>query len=332
MPLKLYKRKGVWYYDGTVNQRRLRYSTGTADKAIAARIAAKAENDAWKSHLDGPESVLTFAQAAIKYRAANKQSRFLKAIEDYWKNTLVKDISEGGIIQSSLELLPNAMGATRNRNVIVPTRAIINHCARLKLCKKISVEHFPNVHKVRHPVTLEWVEAFMAASEPHLGALALFMFLTGARISEALRLEWDDIDFTRKVALVRETKEGNPGEAHLPQRLIVALSNIKRVQGRPVFVHWTQSQAKEPWRRAVKRAGIQKLSFHCCRHGFATALLRAGVDVVTIAKLGRWRSAQHVLRTYGHANEDKTLTDLIAGTILVHGEKSEPKSKLKTGT
>jgi hypothetical protein len=76
MPLKLYKRKGVWYYDGTVNKRRLRYSTGTADKTIASRIAAKAENDAWKGHLDGPESILTFAQAALKYRAPTSKFGF----------------------------------------------------------------------------------------------------------------------------------------------------------------------------------------------------------------------------------------------------------------
>jgi hypothetical protein len=30
------------------------------------------------------------------------------------------------------------------------------------------------------------------------------------------------------------------------------------------------------------------IAFDACRHGFATALLRAGVDVATIAKLGRW--------------------------------------------
>lgn len=245
---------------------------------------------------------------------------------------MVRDITEGGIIQSSLKMLPNAKGATRNRNVIVPTRAVINHCAKLKLCSPISVEHFQSVSKVKHPVTLEWVEAFMAVSSPHLGALALFMFLTGSRISEALRLKWEDVDFERKVAMIHETKEGNPGEAHLPQKLIVALGNIKRELRKPVFLYSAQSSVKWVWWAAVKRAGIQRLSFHCCRHGFATALLRAGVDVVTIAKLGRWRSAQHVLKTYGHANEDKTLTDLISGTILTQPEKSKTKTKLKTGT
>jgi integrase len=332
MRLKLYKRDGIWHYRGTIAKKRLRASTGTSKKADAERIAAEAEDAAWKGRLDGPSAILTFAQAVLKYRAAGKQTRFLPALEDYWKETLVRDISEGAIIQCSLDLFPKAKAATRNRQAIVPMRAVINHAARLKLCSKISVEQFETVKVVKRPITLEWIEAFMAASSPHLGALALFMFLTGARISEALRLTWDDVDFDRRVAYIGETKVGNPDEAHLPQKLIVALSNIKRERGRNVFWYAAQSSVKWQWSRSIKRAGIERLSLHSCRHGFATALLRAGVDVVTIAKLGRWKSPEHVFKTYGHANEDRTLTDLISGTKLTQPEIQKSKKTTKRGT
>ncbi len=331
MRLKLYKRDGIWHYRGTIAKKRLRASTGTSKRSIAERIASEAEDAAWKGRLDGPSAILTFAQAVLKYRAAGKQTRFLPALEDYWKETLVRDISEGAIIQSSIELYPKAKAATRNRHVIVPTRAVINHAARLKLCSKISVEQFETISVVKRPVTLEWVEAFMAVSSPHLGALALFMFLTGARISEALRLTWDDVDFERRVAYIGETKVGNPNEAHLPQRLIVALSNIKREVGRNVFWYRGQSSVKWQWFRSIERAKIERLSLHCCRHGFATALLHKGVDVVTIAKLGRWKSAEHVFKTYGHAKEDRTLTDLISDTPLTQQKKQNTKILKKTG-
>ena len=58
------------------------------------------------------------------------------------------------------------------------------------------------------------------------------------------------------------------------------------------------------------------LSFHSCRNGFATALLQAGVDPVTVAKLGGWKNVRHLFETYGHANDDATLTDKISGTDL----------------
>jgi hypothetical protein len=38
------------------------------------------------------------------------------------------------------------------------------------------------------------------------------------------------------------------------------------------------------------------------------------VDVVTVAKLGGWRSAAQVLATYGHAMDDLTLTDRLIDT------------------
>jgi integrase len=52
----------------------------------------------------------------------------------------------------------------------------------------------------------------------HLDALALFMFLTDARISEAPAVEWEDIDFKAKTVLLRQTKLGNERRAHLPHR------------------------------------------------------------------------------------------------------------------
>ena len=46
MPLKLYRRKGgdIWHYSGTVAGDRLRGSTKTANRELAARIASEIEH------------------------------------------------------------------------------------------------------------------------------------------------------------------------------------------------------------------------------------------------------------------------------------------------
>jgi integrase len=105
-----------------------------------------------------------------------------------------------------LTLYPKASGATRNRQVIVPTQAIINHAASLDLCKHLKVERFPTQKKLKQPVTWEWVQAFMAHSVPHLGALCCFMFLTGARVTEAIELTWDDVDLVARRAIIKQGK------------------------------------------------------------------------------------------------------------------------------
>ena len=91
------------------------------------------------------------------------------------------------------ELYPNCTGASLNRLAIVPAQAVINHAAKSKLCSSIKVERYKVDAKVKDPATLDWVNAFMTASGPHVVQSALFMFLTGARIGEAVALRWEDI-------------------------------------------------------------------------------------------------------------------------------------------
>ncbi len=102
---------------------------------------------------------------------------------------------------------------------IVPTMAVINHAASLDLCRYLKVERFPVTKKEKEPATWEWVKAFMAVASPHLGALAAFMFLTGARISEALALTWADVDLQARRALIRQTKIGDDGTGEIVVKL-----------------------------------------------------------------------------------------------------------------
>ena len=180
MPLKLYRRGKIWHYRGTVAGRLLRGSTKTPSKEIAQRIAANAEQSAWNGYLD-PRAVLTFAQAAILYRRAEKSDRFLRKIEDYWRDTPVKDMTPGAIRASAIELYQNAGPATRNRQAIVPTQAVINHAAEHELCVYIRIPRFETKREEKEPATWQWVQAFMrAAKKPNLSALACFMYLTSS--------------------------------------------------------------------------------------------------------------------------------------------------------
>jgi integrase len=318
MPLTIYKRGKFWHYRGTVAGRRLRGSTGATDKRIAERIAAEREARAWRGHLDGPEAHLTFAQAAIAYRTDRRPTRFLDAIEDYWRDTPVRDITAGAIRASAIQLYPNAGPATRNRQVIVPTQAIINHAAEMEWCPPIRVRRFPVERRSRPPATRDWVNAFAEHASPHLGALCLFMFGTGARLGEACALTWADVDLDKRTARIRQTKVGRERIAHLPTPVLVAMANIpsNRRPDEPVFRYARRDSVRPVWMKVCERAGIAPLSPHACRHGFATAMLHAGFDVKTTAERGGWSSPTVLLNTYAHAIADPTVTDAVFGTDL----------------
>lgn len=325
MSYKLFQRGSVWYYRGTIAGRRVCKTTRTKDKTVAQRIADEAAARAWRRHLDGPQAEVTFADAAIGYREAGKSTRFLEKIEDHWRDTRLRDIKTGAIRQSASRLYPDATAATRNRQVIVLTMAIINHAASLGWCSKIKVDRFKGLAKRKEPADLPWVKAFAAHAQPHLGALCIFMFGTGARKGEAVRLTWKDLDLDARTAKLSDNKP-EPWErvAHLPPYVVAALTSwpSNRNPDDPVFQYLDAQNVKQSWDAVVERAGIKRLTPHSCRHGFATSMLRAGHDVATVAKAGGWKDPATVLRYYAHANEDRSVTNVLFDTEL-----TQPASK-----
>jgi integrase len=331
MPLKLYKRKTlngfVWHYRGKVGEDYLRGTTGTANKADAARFIAALDRQHFQRGLTGPQD-LTFPEAVVLYEKAGKgqdkrSQMYIIRLLRHWGDKPVRDMTAGAIRQSAIDLHPNDSGATRNRQVITPTQAIINHCAELERCPPVKVRRFQFERKIKPPVTLAWLDTFCAHAEPEIAAMALTMFATGCRISEARRIDWPDINFTARTILVRDNKTKKQRIAHMPNRLLVALANLPRDAkpfGRP------ETSIRRAWDEAIAAAaeaqeGFVRMTCHSCRHGFATRLLRLGKDVATVAKLGGWSSPHQVLATYAHAIDDATLTEeLFDSTHTTRGE------------
>ncbi|RTM07459.1 MAG: site-specific integrase [Hyphomicrobiales bacterium] len=332
MPLVVYNRNGIYWYRGTVAGRRIHESTRTTDKKTAERIANRAEAREFKRDLDGPASILTFGAAAALYLDAGRSDRFLKEVLDHWKNTLVKDITPGAIKLAAIKVYPKAGPATRNRQFITPTVAVINHAATLELCTALmKVDRFQVPKKRRDEADWKWVEAFAKHAPKNLGALAMFGFVTGSRISNITSLEWSAVDFERREAVLWRTKNGHDHVAHLPPALIVAMANLETDRKGKVFGYSSRHSIKSAWNASIKRAKIRPLTPHSLRHGFATGLLRAGVDPVTVAWLGGWESAQLVVETYGHAMKDRTVTNRLAGPLLHQQPESASELLMKTG-
>ena len=332
MPIKLYKRHGIWHYSGTIAGRRLRKSTGTTSKSIAARIASEAENKHHKRHLDGPQEVLTFPQAVALYLKAGKSDKYLAKIEDHWKDTKVKEMKAGAIRQSAIDLYPGCSGATWNRQVITPTQAVINHCAELELCSPIRIKRFKFEKKIKQPVTVEWLDGFCAHARPMIVAFANLMASTGCRFSEARRVEWADIDFQQRTILLRKTKNKQQRLPHMSARLMVALANLPRDE-KPF--PWSEGSIRRFWDEDVAKAaeaipGFVRLTCHSCRHGMATKLLRDGVDPVTAAGLAGM-SVQVLLSTYAHAMQRPQLTESLFDTpVAREGEQQQRNQEVKT--
>lgn len=264
MPLSLYRRGKIWHYRGTVAGRRLRESTGTADRKIAERIKAEVENLAWQRHLDGPRAGLTMAQVFNAYLDAGKPDRFLLKLVDHWKDTPVAEVYPKTIRRAAKKIYPDGAEPTWNRQVIKPTQAAINYAAGLGWCPRISVTRYPENPEVKTPATVDWVRASNAQALedglPHLGALCVFMFGTAAKVGESCRMVWGDVDLsagTAKLYLFKPTPWSRV--AHLPPELVVAMANLpsNRNPDDLVFDYTGRGSLRGEWNNVCKRAGIE---------------------------------------------------------------------------
>jgi site-specific recombinase XerD len=107
-----------------------------------------------------------------------------------------------------------------------------------------------------------------------------------------LGLQVTDIDASRMVVTVRHGKGAKDRQVPLSARLLVALRQWWGTHRHP---RWLFPGKKGPLsdglvqricHRAVQRAGLRKkATLHTLRHSYATHMLEAGVDVVTLQKL-----------------------------------------------
>jgi integrase len=139
-----------------------------------------------------------------------------------------------------------------------------------------------------------------------LRPLVLFLFYTGARLSEALYLDWQQVDLSRGEVQFVETKNGYARGVPLHPRLLEELNALSYKEGNVFRNRYGRpysrgSRIKTAFNGACKRAGISDFTPHDCRHTWATWHYAANRDLLALMALGGWRSEKMALR-YAHAN------------------------------
>jgi integrase len=162
----------------------------------------------------------------------------------------------------------------------------------------------------------------------------LLAALCGLRRGEILALKWEDVDLDRRILLVRrsleevrvdgqrvarfkETKTGRARAVAMPPLVVEALREHRRTQAAerlragpewkdhnlvvcgPFGEPLTPSAVSRGFGRLTKMLGLRR-RFHDLRHAHASHLVRAGVDVRTVAgRLGH-STPSLTLNVYSH--------------------------------
>ncbi len=142
-------------------------------------------------------------------------------------------------------------------------------------------------------------------------ALIKVLLTTGVRRSEAINLDWEDIDFKEKTLTVRQGKGGKDRVIPLRDETLDDLWDYLQsrlpLTDRAVFFSRQRNRvSKDSISRTVSRyvraAGIsKKVTAHTFRHFFASHLLRQGVDVAVLKDLMGHRDISTTMK-YTHSS------------------------------
>jgi len=192
-------------------------------------------------------------------------------------------------------------------------------------------------------------EAKKTKSTPVLVPWLHLMIMTGMRPSEALHLEWDDINFEQNQIVVKP-KEGNPGKTRrfryvpMHRELKPVLLGYReywdkvqlsfRKKNPHASLHnWVFFNPCQPghrahrfyrsFERAKTAANLPQLTPNTLRHFFISSALAEGMPPLSIARIVGHRTTRMIELTYGHLREDYLADSINMLSPLMEKEEGE---------
>lgn len=167
--------------------------------------------------------------------------------------------------------------------------------------------------------TTEQVWGLYDAFPERLRPAVLLGAFAGLRVSEAAALRVGDVDFMRGVITPEIQYPAEPLKTDLsrtpipiPSDLSLMLSAAVQASGADTLVTTEDGRPGTPWaiERAMRnvRSQVEGLPegfrFHDLRHYYASALIRAGLDIKVVQARMRHGNATTTLSVYGHLRPD----------------------------
>lgn len=217
--------------------------------------------------------------------------------------------------------------STRPRSadyLIQRLRAAFNEARRWGLIPYSSMNPFADVPRqhlverdvwVKHEEIPRLVDSINQVESPVIRGYFLCLLYMGQRRSETARLKWSDIDFARRTATFRETKNKQVHVLPLNESAIKALESIPRLTNNPYVFHSAESESghlespKKQWDIVRQRAGLEHITLHDLRRTHGCLLACEGVPL------------QHIAQVLNH--KDLRSTQIYARLSRTVSEKTE---------
>ena len=166
-------------------------------------------------------------------------------------------------------------------------------------------------------------------------ALCEVLLATGMRISEALSLDRNDINFETKEASVVNAKNGDQQPVMFTDRSLMWLKRYLDAREDDEPYLFTAGKGRMPpvtarfyLRAHTKKLGIKKhIKNHIFRKSFVTHMIQKGADLAMVSSLARHRDVRTTLRFYAAVNKERSKdvhSSIMNETLRKIGEQKQP--------
>ncbi|GIV03991.1 MAG: site-specific integrase [Fimbriimonadales bacterium] len=240
----------------------------------------------------------------------------IRLLKEEFGRKRVRDLTANDIARLIASAKSKGMKTSSIKRVLSPLSGALRVAVREGWIQSNPIETLlpherpkPDQREMRCLSSDEISKLLEAASSDQWRTLFSTLIFTGLRISEALALTWNDIDFHDSCVLVRKSKtEAGERKVMLIPSLATVLKKHRLAQA-PGTEHVFATRDGKPLSRrdalralhaAEKRAGIPKYTLHELRHTFASILISQGEAVTLIAHQMGHADPSVTLRTYAH--------------------------------
>jgi integrase len=204
------------------------HSLGTGDRRQAEALLGKLQNDIFERQTRGVVPTAEgFASAALRYMETGGERRFIEPLLRHFGDAPIDQIDQQAIDRAAAAVYPDGAPGTRNRQVYAPVSAILKFAGISSEIRRLK----PPPGVVRWLTPDDEAPRLIEACAPHLRPLVIFELFTGARIGEALWLDWRCVDLKRAHVSFPETKNGEPRGVPLHRDLVAELANLPHRDG-----------------------------------------------------------------------------------------------------
>ena len=316
---------GKWYVDFTFNKKRIRqfggYTKEQARNTLAKiRIQKLDEKMGYKKPERKSKKFMEFARDEFieNYSKVNKKSwsrdvSSLKALEPYFKEKMIHEVTPKSIEKYKAQRLSGSIAPGTVNRELAFLNTMFKKAVEWDDLDSSPMEKVRNLRVPPHKdriLTRAEIKRLIDISNSreegfhgtHLNPVLIVALNTGMRMSEILKLEWENVYLMKRRIHVEDSKSGRSRDIPMNDLVVEALSvrphDTKYVFPSPKTDESLKS-VKSSFKRACRKAKIKGLRFHDLRHTSATIMIEIGVPLVTVSQILGHASIQMTMR-YAH--------------------------------